>query len=160
MSQVTGFDQSNVAQYSSFDPLGSLEHAGSNLGNFIQRNNPFPSLSHSASHTFDDVRSDSGKFFDELKSEADKFYDDAKHGLSDIDYRDFYASDPGNTALRASMQSPYLNSYMDINNAPNVIPLQAPPIVTNRNSKDYNILFVVVILLLLFVAWRCYVNKR
>nr|WBF70598.1 hypothetical protein [Megavirus caiporensis] len=179
MERVQGFDMNNTSQYSSFDPVRSIENTGAEVYNYVNSVNPFPELSREASNitgdarnilersyddtrnvverSYDDTKNVLEQSYDRVRDFAEKSYDDLRSGLSDINYSDFYASDPLNSALRDGMQSPYLNSYLKIDTPANVIPIQSPPLTPNNTSNDYNILFVVVVLLVLFVAWRYWI---
>ncbi|BCS83358.1 hypothetical protein QLL95_gp0765 [Cotonvirus japonicus] len=178
MSGLGAFDH-NTSQYSNYDPVGAIENAGSKVGDYLS--NAYHGLTSSTDRSvdnlrsgidrtagdfgsdidrsYDDIRSSAGNYLDDLRDDAKRYYDDIRDDLRNVNRQDFYASDVDNSILRNSMQSPYLNSYLRIN-APNVIPIQAPPIApSSHNSHDYDILFIIVILLVLFVAWRCFVSK-
>nr|AEX62560.1 hypothetical protein mv_L355 [Moumouvirus Monve] len=107
-----------------------------------------------ADRSYDTVRNAANRSYDDIRDFVRRTYDDLRQDVRDVNYSDFYASDAGNTALRDSMQSPYLNSYLDIKNPTNVLPIQSPPIVASNAANDYNILFAIVVLLVLFIAWR------
>ncbi|AEQ33065.1 hypothetical protein [Acanthamoeba polyphaga mimivirus] len=179
MERVQGFDVNNTSQYSSFDPVRSIENTGAEVYNYVNSANPFPELSREASNitsdarnilersyddtrnvverSYDDTKNVLERSYDSVRDFADKSYDDLRSGLSDINYSDFYANDPLNSAIRDSMQSPYLNSYLKIDTPTSVIPILSPPLTPNNTSNDYNILFVLVVLLVLFVAWRYWI---
>ncbi|AVL94981.1 hypothetical protein ma595 [Moumouvirus australiensis] len=175
-SQYSGFDPirsienvgSNAYNYiNSANPFPTLAQDTSNLAgdarNVLDRtyhdvenvaDRSYDTVRNAATRSYDDIRNAATRSYDDVRDFVRRSYDDLKQDVRDVNYSDFYASDPGNTALRDSMQSPYLNSFLDINNPTNVLPIQSPPMVSGNASNDYNILFVIVILLVLFIAWR------
>ncbi|AGF85135.1 hypothetical protein QJ854_gp647 [Moumouvirus goulette] len=148
----TYHDVENVADRSFDTARNVADRSFDTARNVADRS--FDDVRNVADRSFDDVRNVADRSFDDVRNFVRRTYDDLRQDVSDVNYSDFYASDTGNTALRDSMQSPYLNSYLDIKNPTNVLPIQSPPIVSNNSANDYNILFAIVILLVLFIAWR------
>ena len=101
------------------------------------------------------------------------FADTAYSDIRSVGWKDLYASDPGNVALRDAMQDPSILNTFDYigrndhnifglqNRSVNVIPADTTTVVVPRNTQiiDYNSLVFVIILLLLFVLWRYWTKK-
>jgi hypothetical protein len=140
--QLEGFDQENTSQYSSFNPIRSIKNAGENAYNFINMYNPFPALSDYAETGYNDIKNASVTGIEDIKNTSKT----GLHNIENITKTGY--NDVKNAAVRA---------YDDIKNDIRGV---NPNIQTkNANAVNYNSLFLVVVLLIIFLIWKYYTQK-
>jgi hypothetical protein len=136
---VEGFDSENTSQYSMVNPL--------------------PNIGQALSTTYTDIKNVLESGYNDVTQAVQS----AIEGAKDINIRDFYASGPISTALRDTMQNPELEKGIDdaIRYARNLNMGYVPIPVPHRKEPliNYNSLVLVIVILILFFAWK-YWTKR
>ena len=158
--QIEGFDQENTSKYSSF--------------------NPIPTVSRYASNAYDKIKDTAIDIKNDISDMASTGYYNFKNTINDQDMyntqnqnlniQDFYASSPNSTILRDDMNgfNTSANSKTDplimFNPTPIFLPThnQEQEIMKRNDSSilDYNSFLFLILLLVIFLAWKFLVVKH
>lgn len=136
---IEGFDSENTSQYSMVNPL--------------------PYIGQAISATYTDIKNTLESGYNDVSQAVKSTIEGAK----DINIRDFYASGPISTILRDAMQNPNLEKGIDdaIRYTRNLNMKYVPITIPKKGSLiNYNSLILVIIILLLFFAWKYWAGKK
>ncbi|XWV24684.1 hypothetical protein QJ856_gp1099 [Tupanvirus deep ocean] len=120
--------------------------------------NEYNTVRADASQDFNEAKQDIRTDYGDIRSDIRRGYNNFINDIRSVNIQDFYASGPGSVMLRSAMQNPNLNTTVEDLSR---YDLQRPgqPVTNRTNIIDYNSLVLLVVLLIIFIAWRFFAKR-